>query len=252
MGTFDRAQGRGEGNATKTSARARTRTHAHTMSYPSAEDVALSLPHFDDAVKYINGLPKESPVEGVELTSQEEKLGYYALFKVATVGKIPEKNRRPGMFDMAGQFKYDAWKALETFSSDEAKAMYVDIVAVNMLVDTKERPAVFDWLNTLLAKDDCPAFVKTVLDAAKDTWPRIWKLAESFASALASTKDTPKAKELEGLRWQAIYGDVYVPKPGMVSSRLGGFKFIGVDWHKWTDLKGTQKDAAMQDYIDKA
>ena len=46
---------RAEGNATKTSARTHTHTRTHTMSYPSAEDVALSLPHFDDAVKYING-----------------------------------------------------------------------------------------------------------------------------------------------------------------------------------------------------
>merc|ERR1712176_564886 len=76
------------------------------MSYPTAEDVAASLPHFDDAVKYIDGLPKESPVPGVELTSQEEKLGYYALFKVGTVGKVTSK--RPGMFANAGQFKWDA------------------------------------------------------------------------------------------------------------------------------------------------
>merc|ERR1712176_527217 len=128
--------------------RERERERAETMSYPSAEDIAASVPHFDDAVKYINGLPKESPVEGVELTSQEEKLGYYALFKVATVGKIPANNRRPGMFNIAGQFKWDAWKALENFSSDEAKAMYVDIVAVKMLIDMKLSPEVFEWLST--------------------------------------------------------------------------------------------------------
>ena len=199
-------------------------------------------------------LPKESPVEGVELTSQEEKLGYYALFKVATVGKIPAKNKRPGMFDMAGQFKYDAWKALENFSSDEGKAMYVDIVAVKMLIDLKLSPEVFEWLNTLLESDDCPAFVRTVdkLGLGAAGWPRIWKLAESFAAALASTRDTPKEKELEGLKWQAIYGDVYVPKPGMLSSKLGGFKLTGDDWQKWNGLKGTKKDAAMQEYIDKA
>ena len=35
--------------------RERERERPETMSYPSAEDVAASLPHFDDAVKYING-----------------------------------------------------------------------------------------------------------------------------------------------------------------------------------------------------
>merc|ERR1711916_290921 len=202
----------------------RERERAETMSYPSAEDVAASLPHFDDAVKYINGLPKESPVPGVELTSQEERLGYYALFKVGTVGKVTSK--RPGMFDKAGQFKWDAWKALENLSSDEAKAMYVDIVAMSMLIDAKERPEVFAWLNDFLSKDDCP---------------RIWKLCEEFAEALNAAKESGKDQELVGLRWQAVYGDVYVPKPGMLSSSLGGFKLSGAEWQSWSDLTGTKK-----------
>merc|ERR1712098_879779 len=179
-----------------------------------------------------NELPKESPVPGVELTSQEERLGYYALFKVGTVGKVTSK--RPGMFDKAGQFKWDAWKALENLSSDEAKAMYVDIVAMSMLIDAKERPEVFAWLNDFLSKDDCPAFVKAVLDSSKDTWPRIWKLCEEFAEALNAAKESGKDQELVGLRWQAVYGDVYVPKPGMLSSSLGGFKLSGAEWQSWS------------------
>ena len=131
------------------------------------------------------------------------------------------------MFDKAGQFKWDAWKALENLSSDEAKAMYVDIVAMSMLIDAKERPEVFAWLNDFLSKDDCPAFVKAVLDSSKDTWPRIWKLCEEFAEALNAAKESGKDQELVGLRWQAVYGDVYVPKPGMLSSSLGGFKLSG-------------------------
>jgi len=39
----------------RASDRERERERPETMSYPSAEDVAASLPHFDDAVKYING-----------------------------------------------------------------------------------------------------------------------------------------------------------------------------------------------------
>ena len=67
-------------------------------------------------------------------------------------------------------------------------------------------------------------------------------------AALGSFQD----KELEALRWQAVYGDVYVPKPGMLTSSLGGFKLSGDTWQKWSDLKGTKKDAAMQSYIEKA
>merc|ERR1711908_249630 len=205
--------------------RERERERAETMSYPSAEDIAASLPHFDDAVKYINGLPKESPVPGVELTSQEERLGYYALFKVGTVGKVTSK--RPGMFDKAGQFKWDAWKALENLSSDEAKAMYVDIVAMSMLIDAKERPEVFAWLNDFLSKDDCPAFVKAVLDSSKDTWQRIWKLCEEFAEALNAAKESGKDQELVGLRWQAVYGDVYVQSRECCRPALGASSSLG-------------------------
>ncbi len=156
------------------------------------------------------------------------------------------------MFDQQGQFKWDAWKALENLSSDQAKAMYVDVVAMSILIDGKERPEVFHWLNSLLEQDDCPAFLKTVLDGDKASWPRLWKLAEEFADAVGNAKDSGKAEELEGLRWQAVYGDVYVPKPGMLSSKLGGFKLTAGDWQKWSDLKGKAKDAAMQEYIDQA
>ena len=154
------------------------------------------------------------------------------------------------MFDKQGQFKYDAWQAHENFTSDEAKAMYVDIVAMGMLIDAKERPEVFQWLNDMLSKDDCPAFVKKVLDSDREKWPRIWKLAEELATSIEDAKDNGKADGLEGLRWQAIYGDVYVPKPGMLS--LGGFKLTGAQWQSWSELKGTKKDQAMQDYIEKA
>merc|ERR1711904_696660 len=90
MGINQKRVANGEGHG-----HAKRQRKEEEMSYPTAEDVAASLPHFDDAVKYINGLPKESPVPGVELTSQEEKLGYYALFKVGTVGKVTSKRPRP-------------------------------------------------------------------------------------------------------------------------------------------------------------
>jgi len=222
------------------------------MSYPSADDVAASIPMFDDAVKYINGLPKQSPVPGSELTSTEERLCYYALYKVATQGKVPSSMSRPGMFNLEGQFKYDAWKAFENISSDEAKALYVDLVATSILIDAKERPAVFKWLNECLAADDCPAFLKAVLDSDRSTWPSFWKLAEQFASSLQAARDSGKESDLEGLKWQAIYGDVYVPQPGMLTSRMGGFKLNADQWNNWSSQKGTKKDQAMKSYIEKS
>lgn len=222
------------------------------MSYPNAEDQASSKKYFQDAVKYINGLPKEQPIKGVDIVSTEGKLGYYALYKIATQGKVPDSMKRPGMFDLPGQFKYDAWKALENLTPDEAETMYTDLVAMSIIVDSKERPEVYEWLNNCLAKDDCPAFLKVVLEGDRASWPRMWKLAEEFANSIQTARDNGKDKELEALRWQSIYGDVYVPQPGMLTSRLGGFKLNGDEWKAWSALKGTKKDAAMQSYIDKS
>ena len=55
--------------------------------------------------------------------SNEDKLDFYALFKQGTVGDI--NTERPGMLDMKGKAKWDAWKAKEGMSQDDAKAAYV-------------------------------------------------------------------------------------------------------------------------------
>lgn len=61
-----------------------------------------------------------------ERPGREDLLKLYALYKQATVGDVAGK--RPGMLDVAGRAKYDAWAALEATSSDDAKAAYVDLV----------------------------------------------------------------------------------------------------------------------------
>lgn len=53
-------------------------------------------------------------------------LKLYALFKQATKGDVSGK--RPGMLDMVGRAKYDAWAKLEGMSSDDAKTAYVELV----------------------------------------------------------------------------------------------------------------------------
>lgn len=53
-------------------------------------------------------------------------LKLYALYKQATVGDAGGK--RPGMFDMVGRAKYDAWAALRGVPQDEAQQQYIDLV----------------------------------------------------------------------------------------------------------------------------
>ena len=61
--------------------------------------------------------------EQVGALSNDEKLEFYGLFKQATVGNV--NTERPGMFDPKGKAKWDAWKAKEGLSQDDAKAAYI-------------------------------------------------------------------------------------------------------------------------------
>lgn len=53
-------------------------------------------------------------------------LELYALYKQGTAGNC--QGSRPGMLDFVGRAKYDAWKALEGASQDEAMMKYVALV----------------------------------------------------------------------------------------------------------------------------
>lgn len=54
-------------------------------------------------------------------------LQLYALYKQASAGDV--SGGRPGMFDMVGQAKYDAWARLKGTTPDAAMQQYVDLVA---------------------------------------------------------------------------------------------------------------------------
>lgn len=62
---------------------------------------------------------------GQKITN-EQALEIYAFFKQATVGNI--NTNRPGMFDLKGKYKWDAWKAKEGLSTEDARAGYVSYV----------------------------------------------------------------------------------------------------------------------------
>ena len=53
----------------------------------------------------------------------DDLLFLYAHFKQATSGDASGK--RPGMFDVVGRAKYDAWAKLAGTSSDDAKRGYI-------------------------------------------------------------------------------------------------------------------------------
>lgn len=58
--------------------------------------------------------------------SNEDKLNLYAFFKQATAGDCTTS--RPGMFDLAGKAKWDAWTAQKGLSSEDAMTKYIEQV----------------------------------------------------------------------------------------------------------------------------
>jgi acyl-CoA-binding protein len=58
--------------------------------------------------------------------SNEQLLDLYGLFKQATEGDV--SGSRPGMFDLKGRSKYDAWAKRKGTSKDDAMKKYVALV----------------------------------------------------------------------------------------------------------------------------
>ncbi|KAJ6812240.1 putative acyl-CoA-binding protein [Iris pallida] len=56
-------------------------------------------------------------------TSDTAKLILYGLYKQATVG--PVNTTRPGVFNQRDRYKWDAWKAVEAKSKEEAMSDYI-------------------------------------------------------------------------------------------------------------------------------
>ncbi|XP_044294342.1 acyl-CoA-binding protein [Varanus komodoensis] len=63
--------------------------------------------------------------------TDDEMLDIYSHYKQATVGDV--NTERPGMFDLKGKAKWDAWNKLKGMSKEEAMKVY--IAKVNELKD---------------------------------------------------------------------------------------------------------------------
>lgn len=56
--------------------------------------------------------------------TDQELLDLYKFFKQASVGDC--NTTRPGMFDLKGKYKWDAWNSLKGQSKEEAEKKYVE------------------------------------------------------------------------------------------------------------------------------
>lgn len=73
---------------------------------------------FEAAQTRVNGL-RNTP-------SQDDLLALYGLFKQAKVGDV--EGKRPGMLDLKGRAKHDAWSSRRGMSREEAMSAYVALV----------------------------------------------------------------------------------------------------------------------------
>ena len=58
--------------------------------------------------------------------SNDVMLALYSLYKQATDGDV--SGSKPGMFDLVGQAKYNAWKDKKGLSKEQAMQQYIDKV----------------------------------------------------------------------------------------------------------------------------
>merc|ERR1739838_1195823 len=65
-------------------------------------------------------------VKALTKLTNDEKLALYALFKQTTVGDC--NTEKPGMLDMKGKAKWEAWNGKKGTSTHDADAAYVKLV----------------------------------------------------------------------------------------------------------------------------
>lgn len=65
----------------------------------------------------------------------DELLFLYAHYKQATAGDV--QGARPGMMNIVGRFKYDAWANLKGMAQAEAETKYIDRVNSLLKADGK-------------------------------------------------------------------------------------------------------------------
>ena len=73
---------------------------------------------FEAAVKRVNALPKAP--------GTDDQLQLYGLYKQATAGDV--SGSRPGMLDVKGRAKFDAWTKKKGTSKEDAMTKYVALV----------------------------------------------------------------------------------------------------------------------------
>ncbi|KAL1732715.1 acyl CoA binding protein-domain-containing protein [Schizophyllum commune] len=136
---------------------------------------------FDRAVEIVQSLPKTGPIQ----TDYEEKLTMYSLYKQATVGNV--KSPRPGIWDMLGRAKLDAWNKQKDLTPLEAKWLYVDAL-LKVLRKYGDKTAAMNYVKELESFGSGPG---TRIMNGTDFPPASRSRGSSSSGSTASNKPTP-------------------------------------------------------------
>ncbi|KAI6656564.1 Acyl-CoA-binding domain-containing protein 5A-like [Oopsacas minuta] len=79
---------------------------------------------FKKAADFFKAYPKGGKIQ----LSNDQQLKFYSLFKIATVGKC--NIAAPGVTDLVGKAKYDAWNGLGDKSKNDAMTEYIQALMV--------------------------------------------------------------------------------------------------------------------------
>ncbi|KAK1222957.1 hypothetical protein PQX77_014157 [Marasmius sp. AFHP31] len=145
---------------------------------------------FDRAVEIVQGLPKTGPIQ----TDYEEKLTMYSLYKQATVGNV--KSPRPGMWDMLGRAKWDAWAKHKDLDPYEAKWLYVDAL-LKVLRKYSDKTIAKDLVQELESYNGDPSHIvlsRTLSQTAN---------SESSGSTASEDDAAPRSQFLRAQQLQA-------------------------------------------------
>lgn len=111
-----------------------------------------------------------------------DKLILYSLFKQSVRGDVKNLSiSRPGMFDMLGRAKWDAWKSREGLSSTEAKKLYLDCV-LNILRSHQQSPEAKGLMEMLSSYEAYSAMTDQFSESDEDLNPEHNILAASSSS----------------------------------------------------------------------
>ncbi|GAA5978946.1 hypothetical protein JCM11641_000102 [Rhodosporidiobolus odoratus] len=110
--------------------------------HPLSGNVEWVHARFERALYMVQCLPKSGPIQ----TSYDQKLLLYSVYKQATEGDI--KTSRPGLLDVLGRAKWDAWNKRKGSSQVEAERLYVEAL-IRILKGYADRTQAVELLREL-------------------------------------------------------------------------------------------------------